>query len=102
MPGGDRTGPMGMGPMTGRGSGNCAVLLPVGHTNTMPGRGFARGRGGRGLGRGFRRGMDYSPVLSSQEEAKLLKTETSSMQNEINSINARIKELESANVQENK
>ncbi|MFW5971797.1 MAG: DUF5320 domain-containing protein, partial [Desulfovermiculus sp.] len=26
MPGGDRTGPMGMGPMTGRGAGFCAGM----------------------------------------------------------------------------
>ncbi|MCD6310782.1 MAG: DUF5320 domain-containing protein, partial [Candidatus Eremiobacteraeota bacterium] len=27
MPGGDGTGPMGMGPMTGRGMGFCAVAV---------------------------------------------------------------------------
>ena len=110
MPGGNGTGPMGMGPMTGRGAGNCAGLPTAGYANTMPGRGFARGRGGRGSGRGFGRGMGfrgtspnaYNPAISSQEEAKILKTQASSMQNEINSINARIKELESATVQENK
>ena len=107
MPGGDRTGPMGMGPMTGRGAGYCAGNPTAGYSNTMPGRGFARGRGGRGLGRGFGRGMGFrrmspytnGPVLSSQEEANLLKTQASSMQNEINSINARIKELEPDAVQ---
>jgi hypothetical protein len=47
MPWGDRTGPMGIGPMTGRAAGYCA--------------GFANprvpGRGGRGRGRGWGRGM---------------------------------------------
>lgn len=47
MPGGDRTGPMGMGPMTGRGFGFCAG-------NGQPG--YAFGGFGRGMGRGFGRG----------------------------------------------
>jgi len=106
MPGGNGTGPMGMGPMTGRGAGNCAGFPATGYANTMPGRGLARGRGGRGPGRGmglrWTNSNVYNPALSSQEEAKLLKTQASSMQNEINSINDRIKELESATAQENK
>ncbi|MFA7206238.1 MAG: DUF5320 domain-containing protein [Saccharofermentanales bacterium] len=50
MPGGDRTGPMGMGPMTGRGLGFCGR-----------GYGLAYGRGfGPGNGRGFsRRGYRF-------------------------------------------
>lgn len=106
MPGGDRTGPMGMGPFTGRGLGNCAGYQSTGYFNTMLGRGFAGGRGGRGFGRGmgFRRIVTNCqiPVLVPQEEARLLKMQASSMQNEIASINARIKELESFAVQENK
>ncbi|UCF06345.1 MAG: DUF5320 domain-containing protein [bacterium] len=55
MPGGDRTGPMGMGPMTGRGAGYCAGYGMPGYMNPMPGRGFygrgwGRGRGGGGRG----------------------------------------------------
>lgn len=42
MPGGDRTGPMGMGPMTGRGLGYCTDFTGFGR--------FAKGRG-RGFGR---------------------------------------------------
>ncbi|MFP4258585.1 MAG: DUF5320 domain-containing protein, partial [Desulfovermiculus sp.] len=49
MPGGDRTGPMGMGPMTGRGAGFCAGMNQPGALTA----GFGRGRGfGRGFGRG--------------------------------------------------
>ena len=55
MPGGDRTGPMGAGPMTGRGAGFCAGYDVPGYMNNIPGRGFGGGRG-RGLGRGFRGG----------------------------------------------
>lgn len=50
MPGMDRTGPAGAGPMTSRGLGQCGAGAGVG-------RGFARGRGlggGRGMGLGAR------------------------------------------------
>jgi len=79
MPGGDRTGPMGAGPMTGRGAGMCAGYDVPGYMNPYwgrPGRGFGRGQrfgrgGGMGGGRGWRnqyyatglpgwaRGFDY-------------------------------------------
>jgi len=39
MPWGDGTGPMGYGPMTGRGAGYCAVPL-TGYGNPFLGRGF--------------------------------------------------------------
>ena len=51
MPGGDQTGPMGAGPMTGRGTGMCAGYDVPGHMNPAFGRGLGRGRG-RGFGRG--------------------------------------------------
>jgi hypothetical protein len=63
MPGGDRTGPTGGGPKTGRGMGYCTG-------NDRPGSGFGRGRGGFrrwwsgfGRGTGWRRfgfGMDMT------------------------------------------
>ncbi|MFW5690579.1 MAG: DUF5320 domain-containing protein [Planctomycetota bacterium] len=75
MPAGDRTGPMGQGPMTGRGAGFCAGSGVPGYANrpglggfltrfnpfslfgrgAAPAAGFGRGRG-RGRGRGFGRG----------------------------------------------
>jgi len=64
MPGGDGTGPMGAGPMTGRAAGYCAGYGVPGYMNPWPGggrgfwrfgRGFGRGLGfGRGFGRGYR------------------------------------------------
>jgi hypothetical protein len=48
MPAGDGTGPMGMGPMTGRGAGYCGGYGMPGYMNPVP--------GGRGMGLGFRRG----------------------------------------------
>ena len=61
MPAGDGTGPMGMGPMTGRAAGFCAGYDAPGYANAVPGwglgwgpgRGF-RGRGWGGGGRGWR------------------------------------------------
>lgn len=75
MPGGDRTGPAGMGPMTGRAAGYCAGYSVPGYMNPYGGRvgfrgagrggipwGGGRGRvwgGGRGMfGRGY---MGYPP-----------------------------------------
>ncbi len=54
MPGGDGTGPMGMGPMTGRGAGFCSGFSTPGYTNFGGrfGMGFGFGRG-RGFGRRF-------------------------------------------------
>jgi len=65
MPGGDRTGPMGQGPMTGRAAGYCAGYPVPGFANPAWGygrgwgRGFGRGAGGRGRGwgRGWGRGQ---------------------------------------------
>lgn len=56
MPGGDRTGPMGMGAMTGRAAGYCAGFGASGYAQPGPGRGFGygRGRGFGGGGRGWR------------------------------------------------
>lgn len=52
MPYGDKTGPSGQGPMTGRGRGLCAGPAVPGNMNQAPGFGFGRcGRGGGRRGR---------------------------------------------------
>ncbi|KQC14529.1 MAG: hypothetical protein APR63_14055 [Desulfuromonas sp. SDB] len=65
MPGGDRTGPIGQGPRTGRGLGDCQgtggnVSQWFGNlTRNFLGRGLGLGRGGgrgRGRGQGIGRG----------------------------------------------
>ena len=56
MPGGDGTGPQGMGPMTGRAAGLCAGNPTPGYANPAPGMGLGRGRGGLGRGGGWGRG----------------------------------------------
>ncbi len=53
MPGGDRTGPMGLGPMTGRAAGFCAGYGVPGYMNPIP------GGGGWGWGRGRRGGWGW-------------------------------------------
>jgi len=65
MPRGDGTGPMGLGPMTGRAAGYCAGYPAPGYMNPIAGRGyFGWGRGfyGRGGGRG-RRNWYYATGL---------------------------------------
>ena len=55
MPGGDRTGPYGQGPMTGRAAGYCAGYGAPGYANPIPGGGRGGGwGGGRGFGGGGR------------------------------------------------
>lgn len=62
MPGGDRTGPMGMGPMTGRGMGFCAG-------NAAPGFTTWGGRGMGGRGRGWRRQFYATGLTGWQRQA---------------------------------
>ena len=58
MPAGDRTGPWGAGPRTGRGLGFCSGYAAPGSMTGGPGLGLGRGFGrGLGLGRGYGRGM---------------------------------------------
>jgi len=131
MPGGDGTGPGGLGPMTGRAAGYCAGYPVPGYANPIPGRGygygfgwgrgFGRGRGwggGRGFGRGRGRGAypyaygypaygypqygyPYADV-TPKEEAGALKEQAKYMKEELDAINARMKELESAAKSEKK
>ncbi|MCK4629223.1 MAG: DUF5320 domain-containing protein [Sedimentisphaerales bacterium] len=54
MPGGNGTGPAGMGPMTGRAAGYCAGYSVPGFANPIGGRGFWGGGGGFGRGGGGR------------------------------------------------
>jgi len=66
MPRFDGTGPMGEGPLTGGGRGNCNTACPKPLLKPIPGigRGFGQGRGfgrSRGFGqdRGFGRGRGF-------------------------------------------
>ena len=61
MPGGDGTGPMGFGSLTGRGAGYCAGFPVPGYMNPVSGRGVGRGFYGSGFGRGS---YGYEPYQS--------------------------------------
>ena len=109
MPRGDRTGPMGMGSMTGRGAGFCGGFEAPGFMNAVQRRGsmgFGRGRG-RGRGRGFGMGMGWRHGWAFQEnqvvtqpisyqpvdELSLLKNQAKSIGEALQSIKSRISEL---------
>ena len=83
MPQGDRTGPMGQGPSTGRRLGFCAGFNSPGFANY----GF-----GGGFGRGFRRRRFRSqctpPFRYNKDEEK------KALQEELKEIQNRLKELE--------
>ena len=68
MPGGDGTGPGGLGPMTGRAAGYCAGYAVPGYMNPIGGRGF--GAFGRGRGGGWgRRNWFYATGLTGWQRA---------------------------------
>jgi len=77
MPRGDGTGPMGQGPMTGRGAGYCAGFSTPGYVSTRPrlGMGFRRGAGygaGRGRARAPVQNMTtatFNPQIPQQTSA---------------------------------
>ena len=106
MPRGDRTGPNGMGPMTGRGLGYCNDYASPGFTRGIP-RGGAGFNYGRGLRRGFRGGFGYDhrfqypncfnhavPQYSAKDEAKYLETEIDALKNELTAMEKRLSELQ--------
>ena len=58
MPRGNGTGPMGLGPMTGRAAGYCAGYPVPGFMNPIPGRWGAPGYG-YGMAPGYGMGVGY-------------------------------------------
>ena len=100
MPGGDRTGPLGRGSMTGRGLGFCSGSTTPGYTNPSYGRGFGRGfrRGYWGRGRSFwwrdYKPEPYYPTAQTKEDEKIyLENMIKSLEEDINAIKERIKDL---------
>ncbi len=112
MPAGNRTGPWGFGPRTGRGRGFCSGFQAPGYMYPGPGLGYG---GGFGLGRGFGRGMgrgrgfwrprfgrfwgySFSPV----DEEAFLVGQAEALQAELRQIEARLKELKKAQEEKKK
>lgn len=110
MPRGDRTGPLGMGPMTGRAAGYCAGYPVPGYLNPVGGRAFGGRMGGRG-GWGYRHwyyatGLPgwvrfgyqpaYAPVYqapSPQQEADMLRNQADLLKQQLEAIEKRMAEL---------
>ncbi len=109
MPRGDRTGPLGEGPMTGRGMGDCTGYNDVPRRRYYGRgaglglrRGFARGAGrgfGRGIGRGFARGYGYDGYVNYQpltqtEEKEYLMEEKDYLKKQLEDLQQRLDNLE--------
>lgn len=94
MPRGDKTGPGGLGPMTGRRMGTCVGNDQAGFSFRTFGRGFVNGFG-RNLGRGFGRNHRFyqnqfrDRMGESQEVSKEI------IENEIDTLKRRLSYLES-------
>ena len=108
MPGRDRTGPRGMGPMTGRQAGFCAGNE---QPNFRGGYGFNRfgGRGGgfcRGGGRGWRNRVFATGQagwmrpndlpIQPEDELNALRQSAQMLQTELENIQRRITELDAS------
>lgn len=108
MPRGDKTGPMGMGPMTGRGAGYCNGFATPCYANS-PGFPERSGRGfGCGQGRGYRR-MFYAtgipgwaryghPVNTGSntavfDEKTFLSNQAEFLNNQLKQVNKQLSEL---------
>ena len=111
MPGFDRTGPMGGGPMTGGARGLCNPAT-AGTVRAYGGYGYGRGmglrrgfRGGygpdRGWGRGYGRGYTGYPAavgpdfpVDAPDEIGMLKAQADSLRASLDAINRRLGDLE--------
>ena len=102
---GDKRGPEGKGPMTGRGAGFCTGNSAPGFMNRAPRRGMGRncrgnrrGELGSGMGRGFGRGLNggiyYGSAPAPVDEREMLKREAEEMKRSLGIISERLRELE--------
>jgi hypothetical protein len=115
MPGGDRTEPLGAGPMSGRGAGFCRGYARAGRADPAPwqgqGRGFGGGRGwrrGGAGGRGWRhrffaagvpgraRDERWSQQPAAGDEQEWLATRARQLEGELEEVRARLAGLEKA------
>jgi hypothetical protein len=112
MPGFDRSGPMGSGPMTGGARGFCNPAATGYQAPFYRGAGYGRGMGfgrgfrggmGRGMSAGFGRGYGWNPYLYAPSspnamdaagELEMLKTQAASMKSALDSISKRMAELQ--------
>jgi len=106
MPRGDRTGPFGDGPLTGRRMGFCAGYDHPGYLSQGtgygrgPGRGLGRGfRGGYDFGRGFGRGYGYGfrpsypGDIPTEAEKSMIEDEIRILRDQLSSLEDRLSKL---------
>ena len=106
MPGGDRTGPQGLGPQTGRAFGLCSGYENPGYANideqnfilkNSKYKSFCRNRGngfGRAFGRCFGRRFDYryhQLYVKNKNLEKDVKNEKKFLENKIKQLEEQIK-----------
>jgi hypothetical protein len=117
MPQGDRTGPDGQGPMTGRMAGFCAGNEAPGYASAPMGRrqgGFGRGSGGRRYrnwqtGAGFQNGprgnwgwnappgpVISAPMMSTEQELSMLQNQAAQLEQTLTALQRRIADLTKA------
>ncbi len=106
MPGGNRMGPRGEGPQTGRGLGYCAENEQPDYAGSQTrqrfGRGFRRGGRGRGWGNRFNAdfwsgqggGRFFAQPISQDQNVDSLKAQAQELQNALQGLQARLAELE--------
>ena len=115
MPAGDRTGPAGMGPRTGRGAGYCAGYDRPGYANpAFRYGGYGRGFFGRRMsgGRGYRNmyyatgqpgwarynpypaGQPYPAPLTAEQEMEALKDQETWLQEQLDAVRGQMKSKE--------
>jgi len=95
---GDRTGPLGQGPMTGRGMGFCSGNEFAGYAAGTFGRGMARGfRGGQGRRSGFFgfRNFGYSQNQddNAQNRKRALENELEYLKKQVSGLESEIEKL---------
>jgi len=100
MSGGDRTGPLGAGPRSGRGRGFCNGYDQPGFANLSQGyRGwFGFGRGGAGRGwrhRYFATGVPGWAGTATEQETAELKAQADWLKAQLDAIQKRIDEITS-------
>ncbi len=114
MPAGDGTGPLGMGPMTGRAAGYCGGYDAPGYANPGPSRSYGRGgwaSGGRGGGWPHRHWTyvtgapawgaplawsyrPYAPPPSRDQETEALRQQAEWLKQQLDDIGQRLADLE--------
>ncbi len=103
MPRGDRSGPLGEGPNTGRGMGYCTDNEHPGYMNSPPNRGGGYGRGfrggfayGRGAGIRFRRGSGnfYQGGITDVSEKTMIENEIRILKDQLSALEDRLSKTE--------